>query len=143
MEDKLRRGITIAALCLGIAAPTALAAPGDHGQGSGGDHANGGRSDLAKECTALQKADRAAFKATYGPKHAMRHCLKGEDPAADETTPAEFKNAAEACREERAADRDAFLATYGSNKNHKNAMGKCVSSQVKHQDDDEGGEATV
>jgi hypothetical protein len=140
MEDKLKRVITVACLCLGLAAPSALATSGN-GNANGADNGtkNGGKSDIAKECAALKKADKAAFKATYGPKHAMRHCKKGEEPDAVETTPAEFKNAAKECRAEREADAAAFQDAYGSNKNKKNAFGKCVSSKVGD-DDDEGGE---
>lgn len=85
----------------------------------------------------MKKADKAAFKATFGPKHAMRHCIKGEpvDP-----TPSEFKNAAKECKAEREADPDAFHETWGSNHNGRNALGKCVSSHVKHADEGEDGD---
>jgi len=86
---------------------------------------------LAKACHDLKKADKAAFKETYGPKKAMRDCKKGEKPVADETTPGEFKNAAKACREERDADAEAFEENYGTNGNKRNAFGKCVSQKVK------------
>ena len=46
------------------------------------------KDKIAKACHDLKKADKAAFKETYGPKKAMRNCKKGEEPAADETTPA-------------------------------------------------------
>lgn len=82
-----------------------------------GDHA---RDLAAKECTAAKKADRAAFNALYGPKHAMRQCIKRETPEAAE----ELKNASKECKAERAADPDGFEATYGS-------QGKCVSQKVK------------
>ena len=38
-------------------------------------------------------------------------------------------NAAQQCRAERAADIDAFREKYGTNKNKRNAFGKCVSSK--------------
>lgn len=139
----------------------------------------------AKQCAAEKKADKGAFRATYG-KHAMRNCKKGtsdetqselnnsaqdckaeraEDPAAfqdtygseqsqgrnafgkcvstkardeveqDVTT---FDNAAKECKAEREADADAFRETYGSEQSKgKNALGKCVSSKVKHTEDEE------
>lgn len=95
-----------------------------------GDGGNGGKSEMAKACADLKKADKAAFKATYG-KHAMRACIKGEEPAADETTPAEFKNAAKECRAEREADPAGFEETYGKNANRKNAFGKCASAKAQ------------
>jgi hypothetical protein len=121
----MKRAITIASVCLGIAALGAPAA-------GAGDAGNRGKSDLAKECHALKKADKAAFRATFGPKHAMRTCKKGAKPDAGKTTPAEFKNAAKACRAEREADPEGFQETYGTNRNKRNAFGKCVSSSVKH-----------
>ena len=66
----MKKAITIAAVSLGIVAVGAPAANAGDG--------NGGRSAVAKECAKLKKADRAAFKATFGPKHAMRHCIKGQ-----------------------------------------------------------------
>jgi hypothetical protein len=131
----LKRLMTVA--CAGALASFALI--GATGAGAADDHS---RSAQAKQCAAMKKADKAAFKATFGPKHAMRHCIKGEpvDP-----TVSEFKNAAKECKAEREADADAFRATYGSNENGRNALGKCVSSHVKHteEDGDDGGEEEV
>jgi hypothetical protein len=127
----MKRAMTTACVCLGIAAlGTPAAFAGDGGDG------NGGKSAIAKECAKLKKADRAAFKATYGPKHAMRHCIKGEPVDTTETTPAEFKNAAKECRAEREADSELFQETYGTNGNKRNAFGKCVSGKVKHTDEE-------
>ena len=88
----------------------------------------------AKQCAGEKKADKGAFKATYG-KHAMRNCIK-DDVAA---TVAEFVNAAETCREQRTADAAGFAAQWGSNTPNgegtngagKNALGKCVSATAK------------
>lgn len=132
----MKRAITIASVCLGVAAigaPAATAADGGHG-----------KSAVAKECHALKKADKAAFRATFGPKHAMRTCKKGAKEDAGKTTPAEFKNAAQECRAEREADPAAFQETYGTNEGQgqgakRNAFGKCVSSKVKEQDETEDG----
>ena len=121
----MKRAITIASVCLGVAAIGAPAATAD---GDGGH----GKSAVAKECHALKKADKAAFRATFGPKHAMRTCKKGAKEDAGKTTPAEFKNAAQECRAEREADAEAFQETYGTNANKRNAFGKCVSGKVKH-----------
>ncbi len=122
----MKRAITIASVCLGVAAIGAPAATAD---GDGGH----GKSAVAKECHALKKADKAAFRATFGPKHAMRTCKKGAKEDAGKTTPAEFKNAAQECRAEREDDPEVFQETYGTNTNKRNAFGKCVSGKVKHQ----------
>ncbi|MGI9019113.1 MAG: hypothetical protein ACR2G3_00180 [Solirubrobacterales bacterium] len=123
----MKRAITTASVCIGLAA---LAGPAMAAEG------NGGRSATAKECTALKKADKAAFAAVYG-DHAMRACMKGVTPVAGETPPAEFKNAAKACRAERDADADAFRETYGTNANKRNAFGKCVSGAVRDAGEEE------
>jgi hypothetical protein len=82
---------------------------------------------LAKsQCKAEKRADKAAFRALYG-KRAMRSCVKGEKS----DVKAEVRNASQACKAERAEDPDAFKAAYGSNKNGKNALGRCVSRRVK------------
>ena len=116
-------------LTFAIAALVALpAASGIAGNGNG--HA---KNLAAKLCKAEKKADKAAFKENYGPKHAMRNCVKG--------TTDEVKSAARECREEREADPDAFRETYGSNEprgensqgGKKNAFGKCVKTKV-HED---------
>ena len=92
----------------------------------------GDKHGTSKACVAQKKADKAAFKALYG-DHAMRDCKKGGpvDP-----TVSEFKNAAKECKAEREADATLFQETYGSNHNGRNALGKCVSSKVKHADDE-------
>ena len=97
---------------LGFAGPASAASDNEHAKAA-----------AAKQCAAEKKADRDAFVATYGPKQAMRNCIKA-------TTP-EAKNAAKECKEERAADPDAFQATYGSNENGRNALGKCVSDKLE------------
>ena len=118
---------------IGACALTSLALVGVTGAAAG-ENGNGGRSEAAKQCAAMKKADKAAFNALYG-DHAMRDCVKGEpvDP-----TVSEFKNAAKECKSERSADAEAFQATYGTNGNGRNALGKCVSSKVKDAQEEEG-----
>jgi hypothetical protein len=128
----MKRAITTAAVCLGLVAVGAPAATAD-----GGGNGNHGKSAIAKECHKLKKADKAAFRATYGPKHAMKHCKKGNPVETSETTPAEFKNAAKECKAEREADPELFQETYGTNGNKKNALGKCVSGKVRDEEYDE------
>jgi hypothetical protein len=119
---------------LAIGAVAALpAASGIAGNGNGKGQA---KSIAVKLCNAEKKADKAAFKETYGPKHAMRNCKK--------QTTEEARNAAQECREERAADEDLFMETYGTNEPNensngakKNAFGKCVKTKVHAADDEE------
>ncbi|MEO8091411.1 MAG: hypothetical protein ABI726_01725 [bacterium] len=115
---------------IGACAVSSLALVGVSGAAASnhGGNGNGGHSAAAKQCAAQKKADKQAFNAFYG-KHAMRNCIKG-GPV--EPTVHEFKNAAKECKAERAVDPEVFQATYGANANGRNALGKCVSSKVKH-----------
>ena len=47
---------------------------------------------------------------------------------------AEFKNAAKECKAARDADPEGFHQQYGTNHNGRNALGKCISGKVKHQE---------
>jgi hypothetical protein len=117
----LKKLMILACACIGaslLAVSFASAGPP-----AGNEHA---RNVAAKQCAAEKKADKAAFRATYG-EHAMRNCIKGTtDDAADE-----LRNAAKECKAERAADPDAFRDTYGANEGGQNAFGKCVSTKVR------------
>ena len=117
----MKRLVATAAVCVGLVAMSGAAQAAD---------GNGGRSVTAKECTALKKADRAAFKSVYG-DHAMRTCMKGVAPVASKISQREFKGAAKDCRAERDLDSVLFQDTYGTNGNKRNALGKCVAGQVK------------
>ena len=56
----------------------------------------------------------------------------GTAMAQDSETPTPKQSASQACRDERSqVGAEVFRATYGTNKNKKNAFGKCVSSQQK------------
>lgn len=120
-------------LTFAIAALVALpAASGIAGNGNGKGQA---KNIAAKLCKAEKKADKALFKETYGPEHAMRNCKK-------ETTE-EARNAAQECREERDADEGLFMENYGTNSPNensqgakKNAFGKCVKTKVQAEDEE-------
>ena len=113
------------------------------------------RANAAKEC----KAERAdgdfpaghdgkTFQEFYGTgkhgRNAFGKCVstkarahKAEADAADQTEVAEFKNAAKECQAEStdpdfpaAHDGKSFSDFYGTNKNHRNAFGKCVSGKA-------------
>ena len=104
-------------LAVSVLATLAIAAP------ASADKSDRARDAAAKACHAEKKADSVAFEGTYGPKHAMRNCIKA-------TTP-EAKSAAKDCKAERDADADAFAETYGTNGNGRNALGKCVSQELE------------
>jgi hypothetical protein len=93
--------------------------------------------------------DGKTFQEFYGKnkngKNAFGKCvstkaraLKAKEDEADAKDVAEFKNAAKQCQAESddpdfpaSHDGKSFSDFYGTNKNHRNAFGKCVSSKVK------------
>jgi hypothetical protein len=89
-------------------------------------------SSLAPAAAAAEKHAMGTklFKQTYAAKStskAMKACVAKREPAAETAA----KNAAKECKAERAADPEAFAEKYGTNKNKKNAYGKCVSSKTQ------------
>ena len=87
--------------------------------------------DLATTACKTEKSQMGTktFKKTYVAKStskAMKACLAKQGVVAE----TELKNAAQECKAEREADPVKF-AEYGTNKNGKNAYGKCVSSKAK------------
>jgi hypothetical protein len=94
--------------------------------------------DLARAACKTEKHEMGTklFKKTYAAKStskAMAACIAKAEPAAVEAT----KNAAQACKAERDLDEDAFAEKYGTNKNGKNAFGKCVSGMASDKTQDE------
>ena len=90
--------------------------------------------DLAKTACKSEKAQMGArtFKAVYAAgtaSGATKLCVDKRDGGAA----TDVKNAAKACKAERAADPAAFTAKWGTNKNHRNAYGKCVSATARGQ----------
>ena len=97
-------------------------------------------SNAAKDCKA-ERGDtpesQAAFAEKYGTnknkKNAFGNCVSQKAKAAAAALEDEIVNAAKTCRAERGnteASREAFRQKYGTNKNKKNAFGKCVSRTV-------------
>ena len=119
----MKKMITVGVAALAVALPVASATAG-----SKPDHPASAKDAAAKQCKAEKKADKAAFKATYG-KHAMRACIKGETPEAV----TELKNAAKECKAARSDDPDAFAAAWGDGKI---AYGMCVSATAKAADEE-------
>ncbi len=95
------------------------------------DHA---QTNAAKDCKAERAADENAFKEKYGTgkKKANAYGKCVSQKAAEEKTASieALTNAAKDCRTERTADPAAFREKYGTNKNKRNAFGKCVSKQA-------------
>jgi hypothetical protein len=91
--------------------------------------------NASKQCKAERAADPAAFAEKYGTnenkKNAHGKCVSAKTEEATEAETEARVNAAKACKAERAADAAAFTAKYGTNKNKKNAFGKCVSKTAK------------
>ena len=86
-------------------------------------------------CKAEQAADAAAFAQKYGTnknkKNAYGKCVSSQASAGVKENVTAIVNAAKQCKAERKADPAAFKAKYGTNKNKRNAFGKCVSATAK------------
>lgn len=102
--------------------------------------------NAAKQCKAERsQLGEAAFAAKYGSgkkgKNALGKCVslkaKENKQAADQAdarATAKRKSAAKTCATERKADPGAFATKYGTNRNKRNAFGKCVSLTAKKAD---------
>jgi hypothetical protein len=135
-----KRFLVIVAL-LSFAVPVAFAAPPDGKKPTAGAQAAESRAE--KACVTERGTTAAAIEAfteKYGTnknkKNAFGKCVssksKGED---DEDEAGEDKtNASKKCKAERGTTSttiEAFTEKYGTNKNKKNAFGKCVSKLAK------------
>lgn len=97
------------------------------------------RQNAAQECRAERgttDATREAFVAKYGTnankRNAFGKCVSEKARAEEKERKAERRKAAKQCRAERAdIGVEAFRDKYGTNKNKRNAFGKCVSKTVK------------
>lgn len=105
-------------------------------------------TNAAKACKAEEAANAAAFTAKYAPStngksnngKAMGACVSATAKAATAGQQSAELNAAKKCKAERADAAFAgnhggktFAQHYGTNKNLKNAFGKCVSKYAKAQ----------
>ena len=101
-----------------------------------------GRSERRTGVQGGARRGRRGVQDEYGTnkngKNAFGKCVSGKASekkaamdAADAQEVAGDKNAAKECAAERAADADAFKTEYGTNKNGKNAFGKCVSRKTR------------
>jgi len=112
--------VGIASLSVALGAGSAAAGPKGKAYGK----------VAAKTCAKEMKAvGKQAFTETYG-KPAMPRCIGVTKPEVKQAT----KSASKDCRAERnEIGVEAFNGKYGSNKNKKNAFGKCVSRGVKQE----------
>jgi hypothetical protein len=79
------------------------------------------------DCRAERGASRALFKANYdGFADCVGKTAKEEEAENEQAA----QNAAKDCKAERDLNAEAFKTEYGTNKNGKNAFGKCVSSKA-------------
>jgi hypothetical protein len=74
------------------------------------------------------RATREAFKAEY---HSMSRCVRRGAAEEEGERGRARRNAARDCKAERALGSEAFVEKYGTNKNGRNAFGKCVSARAK------------
>lgn len=117
----VRKGLILASVAmLALALSAAGASAGSKGKQIG--------KLAAKQCAKERKAiGNDDFNALYG-KPAMPNCLGVKAPEAR----AAVKSASRECRAEREEiGAEAFAEKYGSNKNKRNAFGKCVSRTAK------------
>ena len=99
------------------------------------------KENASQACKAEEAADPAAFAEKYGTgkkkKNAHGKCVSqspARRPRRRSTQQVEADvNAAKTCKAERKADPDAFKEKYGTNKNKRNAFGKCVSKTAKEE----------
>jgi hypothetical protein len=97
------------------------------------------KSNASQDCKAEKAQDPAAFAQKYGTgkkaRNAHGRCVSqkaaAKTAATVEQQVAADVSAAQACKAERDADSAAFKEKYGSNRNKRNAFGKCVSQQSK------------
>jgi hypothetical protein len=104
-----------------------------------GQPAEKDKTNAAKECKAERgdtDATREAFAAKYGKnkngKNAFGKCVSARAQEEKAERKEAKANASRDCREERKElGVEAFRAKYGTNKNKRNAFGKCVSKHAK------------
>jgi hypothetical protein len=124
-------------LALGLLAALALPAAATAQPPSKAD-----KRHAAKDCKEEREASRDAFKEQYGTnankRNAFGKCVSIKARQRKAERKAARSNAARECRAEREEiGADAFREQYGTNRNKRNAFGKCVSSKAK---DDLAGE---
>jgi hypothetical protein len=86
------------------------------------------------KCRAERDADEAAFTEKYGAgksgKHAFDRCVSKQSKELADEKQDDIVAAAKSCRSERAENRGKFADKWGTNKNNRNAFGRCVSHEA-------------
>jgi len=105
------------------------------------------RTNAAKQCRAERgstDATREAFRVKYATnksgKNAFGKCVSATSKEEKTESEAVVQNASKECKAERDLDAVAFSEKYGTNKNAKNAFGKCVSAKAKENETEEDAE---
>ena len=83
------------------------------------------------ECKAERGKTRATREAFQDKYKGFSDCVRQTAEEEEAENESAHKNAAQECKAERSEDPDAFKETYGTNKNGKNAFGKCVSGRAQ------------
>lgn len=95
-------------------------------------------AEARNACKTEQEANAEAFANKYGTnknkKNAFGKCVSAQSKEGMEEQTEANVSASKACREERAKDAKAFAEKHGTNKNNRNAFGKCVSKTAKAQE---------
>jgi hypothetical protein len=96
------------------------------------------QTNAAQSCKDEQAADEAAFELKYGTNanksNAFGKCVSQHAKQKTDEQEQETVNAAQTCKAERAEmGKQAFADKWGTNHNKRNAFGKCVSYNAKHQ----------
>jgi hypothetical protein len=120
----MKKILTACVLAAALVVPTGAVAKPDKSE-----------KEAAKaECKAERgktSATREAFRAKY---KGFSDCVRRTAQEEEAENASAHQNAAQECKAERAEDPDAFKETYGTNKNGKNAFGKCVSGKAKEKE---------
>lgn len=105
------------------------------------------RTNAAKECRAERgstDATREAFRLKFGTnangKNAFGKCVSSTSKEEKAERKEAAGNAAKECKAERDANPALFAETHGTNKNSRNAFGKCVSAKAKEDKAEEDAE---
>lgn len=122
----MKKITVVAGLALTLALPTVAGAKPTPDQAD--------KRAAKAECKTLRgntAATREAFRTQY---KSFAACWKAKAAEEAQEEQAAHKNAAKECKAERSADAQAFAEKYGTNKNGRNAYGKCVSTKAKEKE---------
>ena len=123
-----------AKFCKALRAEMEQAAPGSFKQtyGTNKNRSNAFGKCVSKNAKTLHGIHASAVEQckSQGAKP-LGKCVRQAEHQKQAATQDEIVNAAKQCRSERSANPSAFREKYGTNRNKRNAFGKCVSKTVK------------